>query len=117
MNAFKASFTRLLHDRYVSKESKTLTVGARVGNEIQALLDLGIKDSIGIDIVPHPPLVIEGDMHDMPFEKNSFDFIFSNIIDHSKYPQKFANEVNRVLKPGGTACLHIDLKNQQIHIR
>eukprot|EP00941_MAST-03F_sp_MAST-3F-sp1_P004066 g4066.t1 len=50
VNAFKASFTRLLHDKYVSVVSKTLTVGARVGNEIQALLDLGVKNSIGIDI-------------------------------------------------------------------
>ncbi len=91
INAFKKIF-----DLDVLKECKTaLCVCARMGQEVVALREIGI-DAVGIDLVPHPPLVIEGDMHDLKFEDNSFDFVFSNSFDHSLYPEKFISEIERV---------------------
>ena len=87
---------------------KALGICARTGQEVVALNNLGL-DAIGVDIAPHPPLVIEGDAHDLPFEDNEFDFVFSNSFDHSIYPAKFISEMERVLKPGGYGLLHLQL--------
>jgi len=64
-------------------------------------------DAIGIDIVPYEPYVILGDIHNAPFEDASVDFVFTNIFDHSIYPQKFISEMQRVLKPGGHVLMHL----------
>ncbi len=92
----KKGFKDIFKEIDVLKECKTaLCVCARTGQEVAALKELGI-DAVGIDLVPHPPLVIEGDMHDLKFEDNSFDFVFSNSYDHSLYPDKFISEIERV---------------------
>lgn len=66
-------------------------------------------DSIGMDLVPSPPLVVKGDFHKQPFQSNSFDFEFSNVFDHALYPDRFVGEVERTLKPGGVAVIHVAL--------
>lgn len=86
-------------------------MGARLGQEVQALRDLG-WDCIGFDLLPHAHLVREGDMHSLPVESESFDFIFSNAFDHSLYPRLFVAEMERVVRPGGWIVLHIQLNKQ-----
>jgi SAM-dependent methyltransferase len=85
---------------------KCLCIGARTGQEVQALINLG-KEAIGIDLVPCEPLVIEGDFHNLSFENGSFDFVFSNVFDHALYPDKFLQEISRVLSSRGVAILHL----------
>jgi len=87
---------------------KALGICARTGQEIAAMKILGM-DAIGIDIVDYPPLVIKGDAHDLPFKDNEFDFVFSNSLDHSIYPETFLKEMQRVLKVGGYGLLHLQL--------
>ena len=41
------------------------------------------------------------DLHNLKQSDSSFDLIFTNIFDHSLYPQKFCYEMERVCKPGG----------------
>ena len=65
-----------------------LCLGARTGQEVVALKELGVENSIGIDIVPHEPNVIKGDIHDLDFKDETFDFVYTNIIDHSINPKK-----------------------------
>mgnify|MGYP003108818852 CR=1 FL=1 len=107
INGFKDQFKRL--SGFLTPEKKCLCLGARVGQEVVALQELGLEDSIGIDIVPHEPYVIEGDIHDLKFDDNTFDFIFTNILDHSIDPQKMINEAERVLKVGGVMLVQIQL--------
>ena len=76
---------------------KCLCFGARTGQEVVALNEIGMEAK-GIDIVPQEPYVIKGDIHDAPFVDDTFDFVFTNIVDHSIYPQKFMSEIERVLK-------------------
>lgn len=57
--------------------------------------------AIGIDLVPHPPLVIKGDMHNLKFEDNEFDLIYTNVVDHIYYIEKCFSEKRRVLREGG----------------
>ena len=103
-------FTRIFerNKEYLTDGGKALGICARTGQEIVALNNLGM-DAIGVDIAPHPPLVIEGDAHELPFEDHVFDFVFSNSFDHSIMPEKFLSEMQRVLKPGGYGLLHLQL--------
>lgn len=77
-----------------------------------ALKLIGVPDSVGIDLVPRPPLVIKGDFHAQPFENETFDFEFSNVFDHALLPGKFVGEIERTLKPGGVCVLHVALSRR-----
>ena len=87
-------------------ENEALAVGARTGQEVQALRNLGWA-AIGVDLVPQLPLVIEGDLHELPFTDNTFNFTFSNVFDHALNPQKMIQEIERVTIDGGWICLHL----------
>lgn len=108
LNGFKTEFTKLMHPEHgiLKKNHLALCLGARTGQEVQAMLDLEIN-AVGIDLVPCEPLVLEGDIHNLDFDDNSFDFIFTNIIDHTIKPQKMIAEIERVLKPGGHFFLQL----------
>lgn len=71
-----------------------------------------MSDSVGMDLVPCPPLVIGGDFHNQPFDNDTFEFEFSNVFDHALYPQKFVAEIERTLKPGGVCVLHVALSKR-----
>ncbi|CAK9186661.1 unnamed protein product [Ilex paraguariensis] len=109
---FSIFFTELKHKNLLSNSSKSLSIGARVGQEVEALKRIGVSDSIGIDLVPYPPLVIHGDFHHQPFHNETFDFEFSNVFDHALYPDKFVGEIERTLKPGGVCVLHVALSRR-----
>jgi SAM-dependent methyltransferase len=106
LNYFQTRFEeyRLLY--FKSNFKRAVGLGARTGQEVQAFINLGYE-AIGLDIVPCEPLVIEGDIHQMPFKDSEFDIAFTNIFDHSLYPEKFANEIQRILRSNGVAILHI----------
>lgn len=107
ISGFEAEFRR--HGSLLKSTDKVLCLGARTGQEVVALKNLGIKDVIGIDIVPHEPHVILGDMHNLQFGEATFDFVYSNVIDHSIDPAKMLSEIERVLKIGGRALIQIQL--------
>ncbi len=106
LNGFINMFNR--HIDIIKSSRSSLCLGARTGQEVAALRSLGI-DSIGVDLVEFPPYTIVGDIHNLPFEENSFDLAFTNIYDHILYPDKFAIECSRVLKKSGYLILHISL--------
>jgi SAM-dependent methyltransferase len=112
---FKERFLLYKERKYFDNNSKVLLVGARTGQEVAAMRDIGVSSAMGMDIVEDLPYVIASDMHDMSFAENkSYDFIFSNIYDHALHPDKFASELHRVLKPGraGRVCLHCMLNDE-----
>lgn len=46
---------------------------------------------------------------DIPFPDQSFDFALCvNVIDHTPDPQKMANEIYRILKPGGILYFEVN---------
>ncbi|XP_074278725.1 uncharacterized protein LOC141602321 [Silene latifolia] len=107
INVFVNFFNDLRDVGLINNASSALCIGARVGQEVEALRRVGVTDSIGIDLVPYPPLVIKGDFHNQPFEDERFDFEFSNVFDHALYPEMFVKEIERTLKPGGVCVLHV----------
>lgn len=112
VRVFSTFFTSLSERGLLSNDSKALSIGARVGQEVAALRLIGVEDSVGIDLVPSPPLVVEGDFHAQPFDADTFDFEFSNVFDHALYPEKFVREIERTLKPGGVCVLHVSVSGK-----
>ncbi|KAM0984281.1 hypothetical protein ACFX14_011855 [Malus domestica] len=107
IQVFSQVFQQMKLQNLLTDDSKALCIGARVGQEVEALKRVGVSDSIGIDLVPFPPLVVKGDFHNQPFGKDIFDFEFSNVFDHALYPRKFVAEIERTLRPGGVCVLHV----------
>ncbi|GFY88188.1 S-adenosyl-L-methionine-dependent methyltransferases superfamily protein [Actinidia rufa] len=112
IQVFSTFFAELKNNNLLSNESRALCIGARVGQEVEALIRVGVSDSVGIDLVPYPPLVIRGDFHHQPFDDETFDFEFSNVFDHALYPDKFVGEIERTLRPSGVCVLHVALSRR-----
>ncbi|XP_043705855.1 uncharacterized protein LOC122655662 [Telopea speciosissima] len=112
IQVFSRFFTDLKQMNLLYNDSKALCIGARVGQEVVALQRIGVSDSVGIDLVPYPPLVVTGDFHNHPFGNETFDFEFSNVFDHALYPSRFVGEIERTLKPGGICVLHVALSTK-----
>ena len=106
LNGFVKMFKR--HSDILKNCNNSLCLGARTGQEVAALMSLGLE-SIGIDLVEFPPYTIMGDIHELPFDNMSFDLAFTNIYDHILYPERFAEQCSRVLRDKGYLILHISL--------
>jgi ubiquinone/menaquinone biosynthesis C-methylase UbiE len=58
----------------------------------------------------------KGNVLDLPFDDNSFDFVFSNgVIHHTESVEKGVAEMFRVMKKGGTGWLYIIEKKGGLH--
>jgi SAM-dependent methyltransferase len=79
-----------------------LCLGARIGTEVKAFLDLGCF-AIGIDLNPGEGnrYVVQGDFHDLQYAPNSTDVAYTNSLDHAFDIDRIAKEVLKVLKPDG----------------
>lgn len=79
-----------------------LCLGARIGTEVKAFLDLGASAS-GIDLNPgeNNPYVVRGDFHHLQDTPGTFDAVYTNSLDHAFDIHRIAKEVRRVLKPDG----------------
>jgi len=103
---FKDIFERNI--LYIKDKENALCLGSRTGQEVKALQDLGLN-AIGIDLVAFSPYTEVGDIHNLKFNDGGFDFIFTNIMDHSLYPEKFIFEMERVCKTNGVIIIHLQL--------
>jgi len=103
---FKDIFER--NRLYIKDKKNALCLESRTGQEVKALQDLGLN-AIGVDLVAFPPYTEVGDIHYLKFNDGAFDFIFTNIMDHSLYPEKFIFEMERVCKTNGVIIIHLQL--------
>ncbi|KAL8473218.1 hypothetical protein ACS0TY_030155 [Phlomoides rotata] len=49
-----------------------------------------VPDSIDMDLVLSPPLVVAGNFHHQSFDDETFNFEFSDVFDHALYPDKYS---------------------------
>ncbi len=93
---------------------KVLMLGCGTGDESRILKEFGAKEIIGIDLseesirlaqITYPEYdFLVGDMHKLPFENESFDFVYSSLaIHYSEKPETVYAEIYRILKHDG--CL------------
>ena len=101
---FYQIFTR--NKKYIFNKKNAICLGSRTGQEVKALIDLGIN-AMGLDLVAFPPYTIEGDIHNIDKQSNSIELIFTNIIDHSLFPEKFCSEMERICKSNGHIIIHL----------
>ncbi|MFQ6649057.1 hypothetical protein Gotur_023059 [Gossypium turneri] len=106
---YSSIFEDMISKGYLSPHSKSLCVEAPNGHEVFALKKIGVEDSIGIFRKAAKPLVIRGEDDRIPFDDNTFDFIFSGgaRVEMSARPFDFASEIVRALKPQGFAVFHV----------
>tara|TARA_A100001011_G_scaffold272412_1_gene281711 strand:- start:625 stop:1395 length:771 start_codon:yes stop_codon:yes gene_type:complete len=89
---------------------KILSIGPRTEGEILNLFSHGFKKENvkGLDIISYSPWIEVGDMHNIPFEDNSFDIVICGwVIAYSNNKIKAASEITRVLKNNGIASIGV----------
>ena len=94
----------------IQYKKNALCLGSRTGQEVVALQNLGVEKVIGIDLHEFKPYTLKGDIHDLNYDDETFDLEFTNIFDHSLYPEKFSSEIYRTLKKDGIFILHIQTR-------
>ena len=90
----------------MQNKKNSICLGSRTGQEVFVLRELGLN-SVGVDLAEFPPYTIKGDIHNLQFDDNKFDFIFTNILDHSLNLEKFISEMERVCISNGNIILNI----------
>ncbi len=82
---------------------KVLTVGPRTEAEIIALVMAGFVPANirGLDLISYSEFVDLGDMHDMPFDDDSFDVVILGwVLGYSNDNPRVIKEVLPIAKPG-----------------
>ena len=104
---YDAEYREALRERLrkldvVKRGDSVLCLGARIGTECKAFIDLGAFP-IGVDLNPGEGnrYVVVGDFHDLQFADGSIDWVFTNALDHAFDLDKMMAEAVRVLRPGG----------------
>ncbi|XP_002526697.3 uncharacterized protein LOC8263137 [Ricinus communis] len=114
INFYSSVFQDLITDGYLSPNSKSLCVETPLGQDVYALKEIGVKDAIGISKKAFKPLVISSKTSRLPFDDESFDFVFSGQggFDKSLRPLDLASEMIRTLKPEGFVVVHVRAKDR-----
>ena len=107
-------FRKVLRERlkdlyFIKSDQAVLCLGARLGAEVKAFLDLGCF-AIGIDLNPglKNKYVLYGDFHDLQFATDSIDILYTNSLDHVLDLSKMVKEMRRVLKRTGHIIVESD---------
>ena len=99
---------------------EVLSIGPRTEAEIFALIAAGFnpKRVRGMDIISYSPFIDLGDMHDMPYEDDSFDVIFLGwVLAYSTDNKLAVSEVLRVARPNAfiaVGCEYNPKSNEEI---
>lgn len=107
------------YDFYLNQESMILDFGCGSGATVQEFRDNGYQtfgcdikfktdDKVDLDSLQKRGLIrlIDLTHYKLPFQDNSFDFIFSDdVFEHVRNYRETISELARILKPDGL-CLH-----------
>jgi FkbM family methyltransferase len=110
---YSSVFQDLITEGRLSPGSKALCVETSTGQDVYALRQIGVRDSIGIFKKASRPLVIKALPNKVPFGDNTLDFVFSGgaRLDKASRPSDLASEIERTLKPEGFLVVHIGAKD------
>jgi len=109
MNTQERLYDIQMLSRFIAfKDTKILDVGCENGSILAHMKDKYNCDISGCTLggEDKPDFVKEGDMHELPFDDNSFDIVFIfHTLEHSISPYIVLKEINRVLKNKGLVCI------------
>jgi SAM-dependent methyltransferase len=104
INRHRAGRVEWFRNRFCEiQRGNALCLGARYGEEVEALRSLGFV-ARGIDLVERPPLVNYGDMND-PIPQ-AYSLIYTNAFDHCWEPEQFLKNIHGGLRDEGLFVLH-----------
>lgn len=95
----------------VPKDAKILVIGPRNEDDILNLIGNGFqsKHIIGLDLISYSPFIEIGDMHNTRFDNAYFDVIICGwTLSYSSQPQKFAEEMKRIIKDKGVIGIGVE---------
>lgn len=98
-------------DRTVFPELKVLLVGSRTEYEVLLALSYGVNPAnlAAVDLISYSPWITPGDMHELPYDDNTFDLIVLGwVLAYSSTPARVADELVRVARPGGVVSIGND---------
>lgn len=109
--------------RFWDKDKKLLILGCGDGYEVKMALQQGWKEVKGITLHEQEyenvkkqgleAYVVQGDMHDMSFGDEEFDYVISKeTLEHALSPYIVLCEINRVMKQEGKFC-HLTPEGEQ----
>jgi SAM-dependent methyltransferase len=110
---YPAQLAGWISENCLRSKGRLLDMGCGRGEYLSAFSNLGF-DVAGTDISPSAPAfspdfdvrVANLDSAPMPFENDSFDFIFSkSVIEHTRTPTVMLKKAFDALRPGGTAVI------------
>jgi SAM-dependent methyltransferase len=92
---------RRLINRLAKRDGAVLDVGAGLRSHVDERV-------VSLEIVDYPTVDVLGVAQSLPFEDEVFDGVMVlAVLEHVPDPQKCADEIMRVLKPGGTVLAEI----------
>ncbi|KAG9454327.1 hypothetical protein H6P81_007231 [Aristolochia fimbriata] len=92
----------------VGNSSRVLCVSAAAGHEVVAFLEMGVGDVTGVEVVDTPPIVSRADPHNLPYFDGIFDLAYTAHIAEAMFPDRFASEMERTVRPGGAIVLALE---------
>ena len=93
------------------EDKMILSVGARNGSELDLFEANGAKSAVGIDLFSADQRIYVMDMHQMEFENDSFDIVYSShSLEHAFDSDVVIREFVRVCRPGGHIVVEVPVK-------
>ena len=93
----------LFHERS-GERLRFLDLSCGTRSDIKEIVESFGHEWVGVDQIRHPG-VICADVHNIPFNEDEFDIVYSAAtFEHYYDPFRVAEEVKRVLKPNGIFC-------------
>jgi len=99
------------------KNAKVLIIGPRAESEFFIGKSFGfkIKNMTGLDLISYSPWVKLGDMHNTPFEDNSFDVIVLGwVLAYSNNPPHACKEILRIARNNAVIITGVQYMKQSV---
>lgn len=85
-----------------------LCVSAGAGHEVMSLMNMGIDDVTGVELVDSSPLVSRSDPHNLPFFDGAFDLVFTAHFAEALYPGRYVEEMERTVRKDGVSVVVLE---------
>ena len=111
-SVYEKIFQDLMDEGLLHVHDKALCLGTKTGEEFTALKKKELQDVVSIDDLNsrhHSVSKESTSIFTQMLVDERFDFVFTTLFDEVPYSDFFVAEIERVLKSGGIAVMHVSL--------